>query len=237
MKSKKVLICFLVAILVLSFVACSEEQHYHYFEEVSRTPATCTTAGEIVEKCSCGEERKTEIPPLGHNYEEIATTATCTEGGISTMKCQLCNDTYDESIETLGHSYASGGYCSRCEKFRYDIKLSKGIPCNLYEYYYSGGLYSGIKLTYVKLVISGSYLYFTYSGEKIYDTNGNTHVGSTDFVCILKDSDTGEIIASKTVYSPSLVVGQRFTNTSTSITYASYLSENKKYVLELLNKN
>ncbi|MDE7208391.1 MAG: hypothetical protein K2O31_00735 [Clostridia bacterium] len=248
MKSKKVLICFLVAILVLSFVACGEEQHYHYFEEVSRTPATCTTAGEIVERCSCGEERTREIliditkhnyaeslrtsatctkdgryeeectwcndrkieffSKLGHNYVEIETTATCTERGVRTMKCSRCSDMYDENVDALGHTYDSEGYCSMCERFMYDIQLSVELPATLHKRYSTGRIYRSIQITEVKFRIvkqysySTPYLYMVYSGKKTYDESGNTHTGSVDFVCILKDRETGEIITSKTEWGP-----------------------------------
>ena len=103
--------------------------------------ATCTEDGsyDSVVYCSvCGEELSREtvtVDALGHSYDEgtVTTEPTCTEEGVMTYTCSVCEDTYTESIEATGHtesdtvienevaatctetgSYDSVVYCSVC---------------------------------------------------------------------------------------------------------------------------
>ena len=102
--------------------------------------ATCTAGGsydEVVYCTSCGIElsrTKKETPPLGHTYDTIVISPTCTEKGYSTYGCTVCGALYEDSDEfkwnytdALGHDYntvvtspgcTEGGYtthtCSRC---------------------------------------------------------------------------------------------------------------------------
>lgn len=46
-------------------------EHAYIAQEV---PATCTEAGYKLEKCACGDEKKTDYPPLGHDF----VNNTCT---------------------------------------------------------------------------------------------------------------------------------------------------------------
>lgn len=45
-----------------------------------------------------------------HKYDDGVVTAdpTCTEAGVKTYTCTVCNDTYTEDIEATGHSYDEG---------------------------------------------------------------------------------------------------------------------------------
>ncbi len=62
--------------------------------------ATCTTA----ETCgTCGEVRG---EALGHRYNPVITTPTCTTGGYTTHICTVCGDRYqDSAVEAYGHSW------------------------------------------------------------------------------------------------------------------------------------
>ena len=41
-----------------------------------------------------------------HSYQEVSrTTATCTEDGVTTYRCETCGDTYTETTPALGHDY------------------------------------------------------------------------------------------------------------------------------------
>ena len=47
-----------------------------------------------------------ETEPLGHEYEAEIVEPTCTEGGYTLHKCNLCGHTYkDNATEPLGHNY------------------------------------------------------------------------------------------------------------------------------------
>lgn len=72
-------------------------------------PATCTEKG-LTEGSHCSVCNKvlipqTEIPALGHNWDdgEITTPATCETDGVKTFTCARCNDTKTESIAATGH--------------------------------------------------------------------------------------------------------------------------------------
>ena len=45
-----------------------------------------------------------ELQGCKHNDILIATTATCTEGGVSTYSCILCGTTHTDRVEKIGHS-------------------------------------------------------------------------------------------------------------------------------------
>ena len=104
--------------------------------------ATCTTSGLTEGKhCAyCGEvvEQQKTVDPLGHNYREELTTATCTAEGYTKYTCFRCADTYtDLKTPALGHDYVAvvtapgcltDGYtthtCSRCSDSYTDSVIS-----------------------------------------------------------------------------------------------------------------
>ena len=71
---------------------------------------TCTEPGKTEGKhCSvCNEVlvAQTEIPAKGHSWDEgkITTAATCTEDGVMTYTCTVCNATKTEVIYATGHT-------------------------------------------------------------------------------------------------------------------------------------
>ncbi|MBQ3156834.1 MAG: hypothetical protein IJB81_07915 [Clostridia bacterium] len=94
--------------------------------------ATCTetglTEGKYCEVCGTEIVKQEVIPALGHDYKEVVTEPTCTEGGFTTFTCTRCDDEYvDDAVEATGHKYeevvteptcTEGGYttftCSGC---------------------------------------------------------------------------------------------------------------------------
>ena len=70
------------------------------------TPATCTTAGQIVTTCSRCDYRKTEtIDPIDHHYDNgvITTYPTATTPGVMTYTClNGCGSSYTTEIPALG---------------------------------------------------------------------------------------------------------------------------------------
>ena len=78
---KKYLLFILSLVLLLSlfsFVGCNscEDIHVHKFT-TSVVDATCTTAGEKVYICDCGDTYTREIQPLGHTYENSNECSVC----------------------------------------------------------------------------------------------------------------------------------------------------------------
>lgn len=70
---------------------------------------TCTgtglTEGSHCSRCDDATTEQKVVPALGHSYNPVVTSPTCTEGGYTTYSC-ACGDTYvsDETSAT-GHDY------------------------------------------------------------------------------------------------------------------------------------
>ena len=78
--------------------------------EVPEVPATCTEPGKKAgTKCSVCNKILSgfeEIPAKGHQWNdgEITTAPTCTEKGVKTYTCTVCNTTKTEAIDATGHT-------------------------------------------------------------------------------------------------------------------------------------
>ncbi|MBR5361239.1 MAG: hypothetical protein IK123_10155, partial [Lachnospiraceae bacterium] len=79
--------------------------HTHSFTSSTVTPATCTTAGSAIHRCTgCDYCYYSTIPALGHNYVGTVTKEpTVLTEGVKTYKCSRegCDDTYTETIPRL----------------------------------------------------------------------------------------------------------------------------------------
>jgi hypothetical protein len=71
--------------------------------EISRTEATCTTAGEVVYKCDkCGETKTETIEPTGHKLEEISRTEPTEDSeGKVVSRCDVCGEEVTETLDKL----------------------------------------------------------------------------------------------------------------------------------------
>ncbi len=69
---------------------------------------TGLTEGSHCSRCDDATTEQIVVPALGHSYNPIVTSPTCTEGGYTTYICSACGDTYvsDETSAT-GHDYKS----------------------------------------------------------------------------------------------------------------------------------
>lgn len=96
--------------------------------------ATCIETGLTEGKhCSvCNEVlvAQEEIPVTGHNYIETVTDATCTANGNKHYECDICGDSYDETITSSGHTYTEGKYIVDIEPTP-DANGSKSIHCDI----------------------------------------------------------------------------------------------------------
>lgn len=84
-------------------------------------------------------------------------------------------------------------------------------PVTLYDYKYNGKKDSGVKITNITYEVSGDDLYIYFTGEKIYDAEGNGYSQSCKIGWKLYDSE-GYIIDSGTCYTDALAVGEKFRN-------------------------
>ena len=95
------------------------QQHTHNYVEVSRTNATCTAAGSITKKCSCGETitvpngdalghdpvTKTD---KGHNVHTVIQAAWDEDVYESRYICNGCGATFTSNRDAGKHVAASG---------------------------------------------------------------------------------------------------------------------------------
>ena len=78
--------------------------------DVAAKDATCTekgnTAGTKCSVCDTILSGVEEIPAKGHQWNdgEITTAPTCTEKGVKTYTCTVCNTTKTEAIDATGHT-------------------------------------------------------------------------------------------------------------------------------------
>ena len=83
--------------------------HVHTAVPVPAKDATCTEKGNTAgTKCSvCNKilSGVEEIPAKGHQWDEgsITTAPTCTEDGVKTFTCLVCDATKTEKVEKKGH--------------------------------------------------------------------------------------------------------------------------------------
>ncbi|MCI6770479.1 MAG: hypothetical protein MR567_00720, partial [Oscillospiraceae bacterium] len=117
----------------------------HTYTQVT-TPATCTTAGTTVVKCSvaeCGYVAQTvTLPATGHTLERDTAkdvAPTCDTEGSFAYKCKNCDYTETITRDALGHDYSTTAVtvteptcttdgvkaykCTRC-----DAKIETAIP-------------------------------------------------------------------------------------------------------------
>ncbi|MDE6677078.1 MAG: hypothetical protein K2K12_05150 [Clostridia bacterium] len=239
------IIGILTIIFLLPLTGCGDshgDNHYHRFEEVSRTPATCITEGAILKQCSCGEKKTESISALGHYYV-TSSTATCIEDGIKTSKCVRCNDSTQEPEKAKGHSFGSSGICARagCSEFKYNINLSVELPVELKrisEKY--NRIYSKFQLTdltfFVDKFFDTEYLYIQFDGKKTYDEDGAFGSEWASFMVVLQEQDSGDIVGSADVSVAGLVVGEKVSGEKEHIVKTALLEVNKKYILQIVDK-
>ena len=80
----------------------------------------------------CGEilTAQEEVAATGHSYDEgkVTTDPTCTEEGVKTFTCAICDDTYTESVDALGHEEeeipAKAPTCT-------EAGLTAGVKCSV----------------------------------------------------------------------------------------------------------
>ena len=93
----------------------NDHTHTYYYE----TTATCTQAGQTIGKCLICGSQKTPVSAaaLGHEWvKEEGYDPTCNDTGKKPGEyCVRCDEKIGcESIDKLGHSYDSEGFCTRC---------------------------------------------------------------------------------------------------------------------------
>ena len=79
--------------------------------EVKTVEETCTKKGNLQRVCIyCSEAKNTEVPALGHKWDEgaLTTPAGCESYGVKTFTCERCTLTHTENINPKGHDWNDG---------------------------------------------------------------------------------------------------------------------------------
>ncbi|MBO5478215.1 MAG: InlB B-repeat-containing protein [Clostridia bacterium] len=112
--------------------------------------ATCTETGLTEGKhcLVCNEilVAQEEIPITGHNYIETVTDATCIANGNKHYECNVCGDSYDETITSTGHTYTEGKYIVDIEPTP-QKNGSKSIHCDICDEIIEG---TSVEIEYVE---------------------------------------------------------------------------------------
>ena len=156
----------------------------HDYKLTSQTPATCTTDGKKVYKCSkCGDTKTETIKATGHSYTEKVVAPTCTEKGYTLHTCTECGDSYkDTYTPAKGHKYTetvveptatAQGYtlhtCSECGHSYKDNYTAKLITNN--STLSASSIVKGQSVTMTAKAVGGTspykyaYLYKTSNGK------------------------------------------------------------------------
>lgn len=174
-----------------------------------------------------------------HEWQE----ATCT----SAKKCKSCGKT---SGSAKGHSYSSyDNKCYNCGKLNPEVqnvikKCSLQLPSLPQTVHYkssSGTIYSSVKVT--KITYEFEYygdgkviLTCKFSGEKIYDYRGSGQSDDCKISWKLYAPD-GSVFRAGTFSSPSISVGESFSNQEEDLIYNFEASDPGAYKLVILNTN
>ncbi|MCQ2797039.1 MAG: hypothetical protein MJ241_01095 [Bacilli bacterium] len=84
---------------------------HKYVEQEGGKLPTCTEAGEKIEKCSvCGDEKKTPLDPLDHDYiksndQDGAVLPDCENPGTEIQECTRCHDKKTVDVPETGHTW------------------------------------------------------------------------------------------------------------------------------------
>ena len=216
----------------------------HVFGEWSTTTddKDCTVAGEKERICSVCDEKEIEViePREEHSFPysyewTVLKEATCTENGEREAKCDYCEAKTSEVIEAK-HNYTNG-ICTVCDKAMLNITLPE-LPIEV-NTYYNGALEETVKILSMKLINAtyhspeSSYLEISWSGEKTYDIQGNSHSSKCRIGWKLYDSE-GFVLDSGTSYSSGAVeVGEKFKDSIFNMLLS--LDPNETYTLVILN--
>lgn len=93
---------------------------------IGYTTFTCTMCGDSYEA--------DEVDSLGHDYEEVVTTPTCTEGGYTVHTCRRCEDSFtDGETAALGHNFGEWEVVTPATGTSEGEEMRKCTGCGLEE--------------------------------------------------------------------------------------------------------
>lgn len=123
------------------------------------------------------------------------------------------------------------------EKYVYDLPeksmklILPVLPAVLNDYNYSNKIESGVKITGIRYETSGDTMYIYFTGEKLYDIEGDRYSRACTIGWKLYESE-GYVVDSGTAYSSALRVGEKFKDAKE---YVFDLQKGETYRLEILD--
>lgn len=151
-------------------------------------------------------------------YSEIINSQTST----GTLSFRVYNEGYF-SFDTISKSV---------EKIPYTVDIELPELPQIINYSGYSGIYCSCKITEISYKVSNDDVTFYFSGEKLYDKEGNNYSRACEVGWKLYDSD-GYVLKSGTMFSEKLTVGEKFKNES--VTAYDCIEEGKTYRFVILN--
>ena len=120
MKKTKLILSFLLSLIILTScfmigTAATEGEHVHSYTIQSEKAPTCTSSGEIVYVCECGDTYTEYTEPLGHKMTHVeAVEPTCEKAGSREhWHCETCGLDFADCFED---GSVAGTKCALCGK-------------------------------------------------------------------------------------------------------------------------
>ncbi len=219
----------------------SKNQHTHYYSSSITKEATCGAKGIRTYKCSCGHSYTESIDKKNYHDWEYATCA-------SPKKCKVCGTT-EGAPEEHNYKKYDGYKCSMCGRIDPTVQNTLAqcslqlptLPKTITYYGYSGKIYSKVNVTNItyqfeyyddgKVILTAKF-----SGTKTYDYNGAGQSSACKIGWKLYDPN-GNVFRTGTFSSPSVAMGESFSNQEEDLIYNFEATNPGKYRLEIINVN
>ncbi len=112
-----------------------------------------------------------------------------------------------------------------------EVKVNlPSLPTTLHSYDYKDNIEQSVKVTEITYKMSGDSLYFYFTGEKLYDAEGNRYSRACEIGWKLYDSEN-YVVASGVARSDAVQTGEKFRNASDYIYSGIKVGETYKLVL------
>lgn len=216
-----------------SYVPNNNTNHTHTYFELTTKFATCTEEGITTYSCICGHSYTKPIPKVAHDF----AMANCT----TPKKCFNCGATEGSPKE---HAYISG-VCISCGQSDPKLESSMSacslqlpeVPVTINDWHADGTLRCALRLTDISYKFEYSsngtvLLNLYFSGTKIMDYLGNDHNGMCLVGWKIYDA-SGNVFNTGRFTSPTLAVGDSFTNEKEEVLHIGNNAPAGAYRLEL----
>lgn len=135
-------------------------------------------------------------------------------------------------VKINGETYIQDSQgCNGLPQIKTTLVTATSLPKIIYNKSYSGNTTQMIKVTGITYKIVGNTMYIYFSGEKVYDREGDNYSRSSSIGYKIYDSE-GYVIDSGTAYITALKVGDKFKD---EVEYIYNITLGESYTIELLD--